>query len=544
MKVVYTIILVTLYNLCLFAQQPATVWAKSFGGSETEYAHSITTDASGNVYMIATFNSTVLTVGNMTFTNTGGEDILVAKHDPNGALIWAKQIGSLGDDYGYGIATDAGNNVYITGAFNSTTITFGTNTFTNAGGQDIYLAKLSPTGDHVWAICAGSAAIERPTSIATDSNGNVYFTGYFASTCVFGTTSLTPTSNYDAFLAKYSPTGNCLWAKAATGTIYTGFNSLCTDANGNAIVVGEFESSTVDFGGVTLNNVSAYHDAFVAKYDPSGSVMWAQGIQGPEDDFASSVTTDGNSNVIVGGRFFSSTLTVGGHTLIRSGQENAFISKFSPNGTSLWANSINGITNEMCTTVSCDVAGNITLGGIMSSSTLAIGANTYTNTGVYDFFLVNYSAAGNILWSKKIGGSGMDYIQSIRSDLNANIFVTGYSTSNSLAFDANTLVNPNDSTFDIFLAKISTATELKEVLGEGSVNISPNPFSDFCSVDFDSYQENVLITFFDMTGREMKKIKYSGTQYSFSKGDLNTGVYFIKITDAANNSLTRKLIIQ
>ena len=175
MKKIYFTICLMLMAASGFAQAPNWVWAKSAGGASAEYGQGTAADAVGNIYL----------VGTNTLTNNGDFDVFITKYDAAGNVLWAHSAGGSAMDYGYGIATDHAGNVYITGWFNSTTITFGAFTLTNAGtGPDIFLVKYDSTGNVVWAKRAGGTAGDTGYSVATDADCNVYVTGEFQSTAI------------------------------------------------------------------------------------------------------------------------------------------------------------------------------------------------------------------------------------------------------------------------------------------------------------------------------------------------------------------------
>jgi hypothetical protein len=134
------------------------LWAKGAGGSVDDYIHSSTTDASGNLYVTGYYNSPSISFGaSQLLVNTDGwgvtYDMFLAKYDTSGNLLWAmSEGGGYGDDKGYSITTDSSGNVYVTGNYSSPTITFGATTLSNAGGSDMFIAKLDTmtimTGTH------------------------------------------------------------------------------------------------------------------------------------------------------------------------------------------------------------------------------------------------------------------------------------------------------------------------------------------------------------------------------------------------------------
>jgi hypothetical protein len=201
-------------------------WATSAGGGGTDNSWSIASDAGGNSYVTGsstspsiTFYSATPTGPKITLSNSGGENYFSVKYDPNGTLLWAKN--AKGSANGDGI-TLYGNNVYVTGTFNSSTTIFESATLKSKPvpnpSFDIFIVNYDASGNVLWTKGAGGTAYDASQDAATDGSGNIFITGYFHSPSVtFGTITLTlgNTSDYDMFIAKYSPSGTALWAKSA-----------------------------------------------------------------------------------------------------------------------------------------------------------------------------------------------------------------------------------------------------------------------------------------------------------------------------------------
>lgn len=211
MKTICLAILLALLSTESNAQDPDFAWANFVGGTDDDEASSINIDALGNVHTTGWFKGSVdFDPGILTFnlTSNGVRDIFIQKLDANGSFIWAKSIGGLSDDRGISITNDSYGNIYTTGVFVET-VDFdpGAGTFylTSNQLQDIFIQKLDPSGNFVWA--KSIEGIEMwIRSITSDFSGDVYVTGTFRDTVDFdpGATTYYLSANgyWDAFIQK------------------------------------------------------------------------------------------------------------------------------------------------------------------------------------------------------------------------------------------------------------------------------------------------------------------------------------------------------
>ncbi|MBI2967709.1 MAG: SBBP repeat-containing protein [Bacteroidetes bacterium] len=182
-------------------------WTKSIGSTGYDFGSSVAIDAGGNAFITGYFSGTAdfdPSAGTANLTSVGGYDIFFAKYDSNGNYLWAKSIGSSGNDKGKGIAVDGSGNTYITGYFTGTADfdpSAGTANLTSVGFYDIFFAKYDSNGNYLWAKSIGSSVTDYGYSIAIDAGGNACITGSFTGTADFdpsaGTANLTPVGIYD-----------------------------------------------------------------------------------------------------------------------------------------------------------------------------------------------------------------------------------------------------------------------------------------------------------------------------------------------------------
>ena len=306
------------------------------------------------------------------------------------------------------------------------------------------------TSSWLWARSAIGNSLDQGLGITSDVFGNVYVTGYFTSTTItLGSFVLTNVSGWDFYVAKYDASGTVIWAKSASSGIG---NSICTDAAGNVLVAGAF-GNTITFGSVTLtNSTSSSSDLFIVKYDTNGNVLWAKSAQGAIS--RCSITVDLSGNAFVTGTFRSPTLVIGSTTLTNSGNSRIFLAKYDTNGNVLWAKSAGGTNFDYSYSVSADISGNAFIVGGFNSPTIIFGSTTLINAGIDDVFLAKYDPNGNVIWAKSAGGSGGEQGFSLSADVSGNIFITGYFGSPTITFGSITLTNAVSwGEFDVFLAK-------------------------------------------------------------------------------------------
>jgi hypothetical protein len=202
---------------------------------------------------------------------TGDRDIVLAKFDPSGAHLWSKSMGNNFDDIGIGLTLDASDNILFTGSFEDT-VNLGGEDMVSAGRSDMYVAKFDTNGTHQWTTRFGGKDKDWGNSIASDSFGNSYITGWFWYDVKFGATELKSNGKEDAFLLKLSPTGSVLWAKSYGGESRDMGKAVAVDAKDGVVTVGAYNQQ-IDFGAGALKPVPGKDpkilkgDLFVAAFE-------------------------------------------------------------------------------------------------------------------------------------------------------------------------------------------------------------------------------------------------------------------------------------
>jgi Secretion system C-terminal sorting domain len=399
-----------------YSSEGTFVWGESAGGAGADTANSVTIDASGNVYVVGTFQSDTINFGTYTLHNVspGTSDIFIVKYTPYGDVIWAKCFGGPGNDLVNDIAVDANFNMFIAGNYFSPNFTIGTTPLTNADGsgssEDIFYAKFDTAGTNIWAYSVGTIMDDKAQAITVDASGNVYMTGsYDSPSLTFGATAtLGNNGDYDVYIVKFDGSGTPLWADAAPASS-SNFSTdigtdIVTDINGDVYMTGAFKSPVITFGTITLsNNTMYFNDAFIVKYNSAGVVQWAKRMGGNGDEVASSVNVDNCGYIYVCGSLGSATVYFAGMPLGFSVGNEIMVLKYDDSGNEVWGKTAIGNNDDFGTAVSGDVDGNIIIAGATNSAPAMFNAIDINNSagggGTYDFFLTQVQTTATDIYA-------------------------------------------------------------------------------------------------------------------------------------------------
>jgi hypothetical protein len=524
-------------NNISYAQTSDWLWAKSAGGTGLDFQTSVAVDTSGNAYVTGRFLSPTITFDSYTLinANAGSDDVFLAKYDASGNVLWAKSFGGTSSDDGHSVALDASGNVYVAGGFFDTTLIIGSDTLSNKGILDAFLAKLDASGDVLWAKSTGGTDYDMMYSVAVDVLGNAYVTGGFQiPTTKLDSSSLTNTASNYKFLAKYDASGNVLWAKSVGGIGSATGESVWLDASRNAYVTGSFSSPGITLGSYTLTSAGE-NDIFLAKYDTSGNVLWAKSAGGTKTEANVSIGLDDSGNAFVTGDSSSPSITFDSITLTNTGWRSGFLTKYDANGNVLWAELTAGIYDGFHKAIAVDGTGNAFVTSTPISFINTLGSSTLTDTGSYDVFLTKYDASGNILWERSDGGISSDFGSSVALDVSGNVYVAGYFSSPTITFGSDTLTNVGSD--DVFLAKLSNLTGINELKNSLNIFIYPNPATDKITIDASQTPTPSQLSIISVSGLQVLTRQFTKPQTQIDICTLPNGIYFVRLIGAKSVSV-------
>ena len=380
---------------------------------------------------------------------------------------WLLTTSVVGSDPVADLAQDAAGNTYATGWF-AGTMTIGSTTLTSNGTkQDLFVAKLDPDGNLLWAQKFGGTEKEYGNGIDVGSDGSVFVTGIFEGAITFpaasGPITLTSAGGEDALVFKLDAAGNALWAKRAGAAVNDTGRALGVAADGSVYVNGQF-NGTVNFGAQTLSS-NADPDVFLTKMSSeTGEFLWARQLD----------SAGGKGNVLLG---------PGGDVFIVGGN----VARFTTDGTLIWSRaaeeSVGAIYNDPSTGksylytaeiyannggphvtegvarkldgdtgatvwektilppeseglsfgVAADAAGNFYTAGVFFSPTVDLdpGPGTFylqnQNAYGYNSFLLKLNSAGDFMSARRVvgGTGGYQFAHDVEVDAAGDVFMCG-----------------------------------------------------------------------------------------------------------------------
>jgi hypothetical protein len=267
----------------------------------------------------------------------------------------------------------------------------------------------------VWSTLLGGPDTDRGWAVAAGGSGNVYVAGMSAAT--WGAPIRAYTGNGDAFVAKLDSSGTLLWNTFLGGPTGDSAAALAVDAGGNVVVAG---GSGVSWG-APLRDHAGEGDAFVAKLDTDGNLLWNTFLGGTGGDGAGGIALDSNGNVFLGG---ASGAAWGSPVRNYSGDSDTFAAKLDQDGILLWNTFLGSSHFDYGNAIAVNGQGHATVAG---SSVAAWGDPLQPFSTGFEAFAAGLDRDGHLTWNTFWGGPDEDFGEAITLGRNDGIYAAGYS---------------------------------------------------------------------------------------------------------------------
>lgn len=427
------------------AQTAAHQWSARYGATLLDYGYGVAVDGAGNVYTTGYFQQTV-SFGGTSLTSAGSTDVYVAKYSPDGVHAWSRRGGGTDTDQAFAIAVDSGGNVIVVGTFYGTA-DFGGGSRASSGSSDVFVAKYSSSGTHLWSQRFGDIYSDAATAVAIDPYDNIYVTGYFAVKIDFGGGTLSSAGSTDIFVAKLDAGGGHLWSQRYGGSSQDYGRAVACRGTSAVTLAGTFQA-TVDFGGGNLNSAGV-DDAFVVDLTHAGVHRWSRRFGGSSADHAFAVAVDPGGSVLLAGYFYG-VVNFGGGGLTSAGLADVFLAKYDDAGLHAWSRRFGGTGNDAGVSLASDPDGDVLLTGYFSA-TADFGGGDVTSTQGTAFFVARYDTEGAYRWCRQAGGTGDDAGRSVAAAGPGTAVLTG-NFATAADFGGGALTSAGSA--DVFLAKL------------------------------------------------------------------------------------------
>jgi len=449
--------------LAKYSSGGSFLWIKTTGMKGQSNAKGIAISDGKHIYLTGYFTDSV-SFDNTILTSSGSDNIFLAKYDLDGAIQWAVSCKGDGIDLANALSADGSGNIYLTGNF-SGTMNFSAEQLTSQGKNDIFIAKYDSNGSVLWAKDFGSHTDDAAYGIDAGHSGNIVITGTFSDTIDFGGTELiakgTSTGTSDIFIAKYTSSGNLLWAHQAGDTVSSQGLGAVIDNEENVYVTG--------FGDGTSPDCDGFGNILIAKYNSAGVLQWMKCAGNGGEEYGNAIALDSSGNIVVTGGF-DYTINFGTGDLLNHGLIDAFIVKLNSSGVALWADRAGEDGTDFGNAVAIDNNGNLVFAGVFSDTCLF---------GPFEL----QSVRGTDVFIAKIGGQSS--VQEISSSA-THISLYPNPSQSAITIECSGAVKNSKVTVEfINLLGVTLKKNILSIPGESGLSISVKDFPKgiyFCRV--------------------------------------------------------------
>ncbi len=403
------------------------IWTQLLGTSESERCRGLEIGSDGSIYISG------FTEGDLDghINNGGTSDLFISKFDSNGVKQWTKLIGNTDNEEGGYLTIGSDGSIYIGGTTNPS----------GPGNQGTFICKLNSNGEQQWLQHYGLSDYEEGSGLTIGSDDSIYFSGY-----TYGNIdNQLNNGSRDAFIRKINPDGSLIWTRLIGSSEEEQGNRSTIGSDGSIYLTG------YSYGDLDGQSNSGGTDAFLTKLNSNGDQIWTQLLGTNNDDNGIGLTTGQDGSIYLTG---STNGELDGE--IYNGGEDAFLTKFNPDGTKAWTTTLGSITDDVGLEIRISAEGSTYLCGYTEGD---LDNQTHSG-GIGDLFISKFDSNGNKQWTQLIGAVDA-YNVELSLSTNGTIYIAG-NTSGNLNGQSN---NGNS---DAFIASFSEVNDSQGLTIDGT----------------------------------------------------------------------------
>jgi hypothetical protein len=457
---------------------PVLVYSTYLGGGAEDYGgDDIAVDDSGNAYVVGVTFSSDFPTFDPYQEYQAAPDAFVTKLSITGeSLIYSTYLGGSGGDDADAIALDGSGGAYVVGYTNSTDFPIKNQYQTHQGGADIFVTKLSSSGDSlVYSTYLGGSLMDLPSGLALDDSGCTYITGRTYS-ADFPTLNpyQTDQEGSDAFITKLANSGdNLVYSTYLGGSSFDVPYGIYVDMSGYAYVTGYTNSS--DFP--TLNPYQTDqggNDAFVTKFSSMGSsLIYSTYLGGSGSEIAYSIAVDSSGIAYITGSTMSTDFPILNPYQSDQDTTDVFVTMLSSTGSELlYGTYLGGDNLDYSSEILLDSSGSIYIAGYTHSTNFPTFNPYQTDRDTTDIFVIKLSSSGDgLLYGTYLGGNGSDVCRAFDLDDMGCVYLTGRTESQD--FPTLNAFQTYQGGSDVFVTKLCESWQpaCGDANGDGEIGI-------------------------------------------------------------------------
>ena len=501
-----------------YAQNPSIEWQKCIGGSDDDDATSIIQTSDGGYITVGCISSNDFDIN---CNHDIISDIFVVKISNNGNIIWKRCLGGSDIDINP-IIIETNDSGYIVASttYSNDGDVFGFHTSIN--NPDAWIVKLDSVGNIVWQKCYGGTDRDEVFDIILSDEGGCVFVGSTLSIDGDLLNLNSYSNSIQGWIVKIDSVGNILWQKLLGGSYDDILYSVSKTTDGNYVVAGVTSSDDGDVVGNT-----SIESGWILKLSETGSILWQKCLNRGVYSRVTDIIQSSNGNILATCEYMPTSTSFSNF--------NCYVLNLSNSGNVVWEKELGGTREDYLKSIQETSDGGFIVGGTTESWDGDL-SNVFSN-GFEDFWIIKLTETGNISWQKCLGGTGFDELRSIEQTSDLGFIIAGSTNSKDGDVIGNHFINPNESSDDMWVVKLSPNVYINQYNVEETMNIFPNPTSNILKIQTETKYFGESYQIISILGQVVAKGTINSENMKIDVSSLGKGVYIVKIGERYFNSL-------